>query len=79
VGGEGVGADVWRLYQSQITLTALPTTTPTPIIEAALKKTIDNLDQYPQLKAIKCNLSYNDDGSMMTAKGERTFFIQGRE
>jgi len=49
------------------------------IIEAALTKIIDNLDQYPQLKAIKCNLSYNDNGSMMTAKGVRTFRLEGRE
>jgi hypothetical protein len=49
------------------------------IIEAAITKIIDNLDQYPQLKAIKCNLSYNDNGSMMTAKGVRTFRLEGRE
>ncbi|CAF1189876.1 unnamed protein product [Adineta steineri] len=42
-------------------------------------KVIDNLDQYPQLKANKCNFSYNDNESMMTAKGVRTFRIQGRE
>ncbi len=49
------------------------------VIEAALTKIIDNLDQYPQLKAIKCNLSYTDEGSMMTAKGVRTFCIEGRD
>jgi hypothetical protein len=49
------------------------------VIEAALTKIIDNLDQYPQLKAIKCNLSYNNDGSMMAAKGVRTFCIEGRD
>ncbi|CAF0893364.1 unnamed protein product [Adineta steineri] len=42
-------------------------------------KVIDNLDQYSQLKAIKCNFSYNDNESMMTAKGVRTFRIKGRE
>jgi hypothetical protein len=49
------------------------------IIEAALTKIIDNLDQYPQLKEIKCNLSYNDDGTMMGVKGVRTFRVEGRE
>ena len=49
------------------------------VIESALTKIIDNLDQYPQLKAIKCNLSYNDDGSMMAAKGVRTFRLDGRD
>jgi hypothetical protein len=49
------------------------------MIEAALTKIIDNLDQYPQLKALKCNLSYSDGGSMMTAKGVRTFRIEGRD
>ena len=49
------------------------------VIEAALTKIIDNLDEYPQLKAIKCTLSYNDDGSGMAAKGVRTFCIKGRD
>jgi len=50
------------------------------VIEVALTKIIDNLDQYPQLKAIKCNLSYADDGSMMmAAKGVRTFCIEGTD
>ncbi|CAF3993733.1 unnamed protein product [Rotaria sp. Silwood1] len=49
------------------------------VIEVALTKIIDNLDQYPQLKAIQCNLSYTNDGSMMAAKGVRTFCIKGRD
>jgi hypothetical protein len=49
------------------------------VIEAALTKIIDNLDEYPQLKAIKCGFSYTDDGSMMAAKGVRTFSIKGQE
>ncbi|CAF4058345.1 unnamed protein product [Adineta steineri] len=47
------------------------------VIEVALKKIIDNLDQYPQLTAFKCRLSYNENGSM-AAKGVRTFCVKGR-
>ncbi|CAF0878597.1 unnamed protein product [Adineta steineri] len=42
-------------------------------------KVIDKLHQYPQLKAIKCTFSYNDNESMITTKGVRTFRIQRRE
>jgi len=49
------------------------------LIEAALTKIIDDLDQFPKLEEIKCTLSYHHDGSMMAPKGVRTFRIAGRE
>ncbi|CAF1301157.1 unnamed protein product [Adineta ricciae] len=50
------------------------------VIEAVLTKIIDNVDQYPQLKEMKCNLSYSDDGSScMTPKGVRCFCIKAKE
>ncbi|UJR17231.1 hypothetical protein I4U23_004126 [Adineta vaga] len=50
------------------------------VIEEALTQIIDNLDQYPQLKAIKCDISYSDDGSsFMVPKGVRAFCVKGKE
>ena len=50
------------------------------VIEGALTKIINNLDDYPQLKAIKCNLTYTTDGSTLLAgKGVRVFCIEGTD